>query len=717
MRRLTRGGPWLALLGIAAASLTCTRGGSARGYNLLLVTLDTVRADHLGPYGYAAAETPNLDRLAREGVRFASASSTVPLTLPAHATILSGLLPLQHGLHNNGAGRFPETLPTLATDLKASGYRAGAFVAAFVLDRRFGLERGFDRYDDEIERDPDSPGGLMAERPGAVVVDRALAWLAEAPSPDPPFFLWVHLYDAHAPYDPPEPFRSRHAGRPYDGEIASVDAQVGRLLQALEARGAAGRTLVAVMADHGEALGEHGEPTHGLLVYEATLRVPLLLRAPGVLASGKTVGAPVSLADVAPTLAGLLAVPFADTPAAPRGRDLSAALRSGGEPPPPELYAESEYPRTFGWAALASVRRGSLKLIAAPRPELYDLANDPGEQKNLAERDPRRRDLEAHLEELRRGARAAAAAPASMDQEARERLASLGYVAATQAPPGSQQASRDPKDATVLFRGFEEANAALLAGRLDDAVARLEPLVAADPHNPVFRGALAQAHRRRGDDRKAVAAYRQAVADAPGDGDGWYNLAVTLQESGQTREALQAIDEAVRLDPDRAEAHNARGIALLGVGKPEEAMVAFDRASALDPRDARPQNNRGNVLRQLGRLDEAEQAYRRAAALSRRYADPLNGLGALEVERDRPAQALPYFDAALALAPGSREIQLNRGIALEMMGNIDAAAAAYRAVLQGAHGDRDADRQRQIAAQLVARLEARRGRSASKGHS
>ena len=263
--------------------------GSAAGFNLLLVTLDTVRADHVGAYGDRSAETPNLDRLASEGIRFAQASAPVPLTLPSHASILSGLLPPQHGLRNNGTGRFPEGAPTLAAALHAAGYRTGAFVGAFVLDHRYGLARGFDRYDDDIPRD--AVAGLDARRPGRAVVDRALGWLEEDATT--PFFLWVHLYDAHAPYAPPQPFATRFAERPYDGGIAELDVQVGRLLAELDARGSSARTVVAVVGDHGEALGEHGELTHGLLVYEPSLRVPLIARAPGVLRSGRVVRTPV----------------------------------------------------------------------------------------------------------------------------------------------------------------------------------------------------------------------------------------------------------------------------------------------------------------------------------------------------------------------------------------------------------------------------------------
>ncbi len=344
--------------------------------NLVLVTLDTVRADHLGCYGDSQAITPALDGLAAEGLRFTSASSTVPLTLPSHTTILSGLLPPHHGLRNNGAGLLAPGTPTLATLLAAAGYRTAAFLGAFVLDHRFGLAGGFEVYDDEIPRDPKAGTILEAERPGRDVMDRALAWLRTPGKGDArPFFLWVHLYDAHAPYQPPAQWAAKHPGRPYDGEISEVDEQVGRLLAELKSRGLDGRTVVAVAADHGEGLGEHGELTHGLLLYEPTLHVPLLLRAPWGL-QPRVVAAPVSLVDLAPTLAGLVGHPF---PAGRDGRDLSRALLAGEEPAAGNVYAETRYPATFGWSPLAALRRRDRKYIASPRPELYDLARDPGE--------------------------------------------------------------------------------------------------------------------------------------------------------------------------------------------------------------------------------------------------------------------------------------------------------------------------------------------------
>jgi choline-sulfatase len=769
-RLLIAGALLLAATTACAPRQRATGGGTARqeepphgsGANLLLVTLDTVRADHLGCYGYAAAETPALDRLAAAGVRFAHASAPAPLTLPSHTTLLTGLLPPHHGARNNGVRGLAGGTPTLATLLAGAGYRTAAFVAAFVLDHRFGLERGFEVYDDEIERPANSTWLLEAERPGDQVVDRALAWLERE---DPrPFFLWVHLYDAHAPYNPPSPYRERHPGRPYDGAIAFADAQVGRLIASLERRGLAAGTVVAVVADHGESLGEHGELTHGLLLYEPALAVPLLLRAPGL--GARSVATPVSTVDLAPTLAGLLGRHF-PAPAAGAGgaasagareldgRDLSAALLAGQEPAPGEIYAETRYPEVFGWSPLYSLRRRELKYIAAPHPELYDLARDPAEARNLVEpvASPAgvagRADAGASppAAETARGSSApsapsapiaamrgfaarlaaiAATAPstrpaAAPDEDTRRRLASLGYVAAGPAPAAAGAASAaaprgllDPRQSVALFQRFQQAHAALQAGRTEAALAELAPLVAADPGNPVFRTRLAQTLAESGQRERAVSLYRDVARLTPRDSEAWYNLAGALQEAGQLAEARSAIAKAIELDPGRPEAHNTLGIVCLAEGKPEQARQEFARATAADPRNAHAWNNLGNVLRALGRPGEAEQSYRRAAAVAPHYADPWNGLGTLEVDRDHPTAALPYFERAIALAPHNPEARLNRAIAFQLAGQREAAIAAYRDFLTGAGEQPQLATQRRAARQLLAQLTApAQGRAAS----
>lgn len=694
----------LVALVLASVGSACRRGsdpGPALGANLLLITVDTLRADHVGAYGDASAATPALDRLAKEGTRFSTVWSPVPLTLPAHASILTGLLPPRHGVHLNGAEALPDTTRTLAGHLAAQGYRTAAFVAAFVLDRRFGLGREFELYDDEIPNAARAVGGLEAERPADEVVSRALAWLA---TPDHrPFFAWVHLYEPHAPYAPPEPYRSAFLADPYRGEIAAADAAVGKLLAFLDARQLRSRTLVALVGDHGEALGEHGELTHGLLLYEASLRVPLIISLPDTVPTGWVVDTPVSLADVTPTLAAALGHPLPTAPSPPDGHNLWDDLQRHRQPQAHDLYAESRYPATFGWRPLAAIRRGDLKLILAPTPELYDLAVDPGETTNLhAGRHAVAETLLPRLAELASGE--TAAARPRLDAETRARLESLGYVSGPSTTSRGRE-TRDPKAMVGLFREFEEAHWALVAGRWDEARATLERLVTADPDNPVFTGQLAEAARRGGDFDRALDLYRRALALNPDDREARYNYAVTLQEAGRHEEALVALTTAISLDPGRPEAHNALGIAFTLRGDLASAASEFRRTVTLDPRNARAWNNLGNVLRDLGQFDEAARAYGRAISLDSSYADPLNGMGTLEVQRDKPMAALPYFDRALALAPALHEARMNRAIALDLAGRRTDAIREYRAFLAATASDARFAAQRAAARQLLGRLE------------
>jgi choline-sulfatase len=673
--------------------------------NLLLVSLDTVRADRLGIYGYSSAATPTLDRIGREGARFTSVSSAVPLTLPSHATILTGLLPPQHGVRLNGLGRLPAENLTLTEHLAGQGFETAAFVGAFVLDHRFGLDQGFGVYDDQVARPASGQAPrLEAERPADQVIDRALAWLAGRKEPRRPFFLFVHLYDAHAPYAPPEPWLSRFEGRPYDGEIAFADSQLGRLLQQLEQEGALDSTLVAVAADHGESLGEHGEETHGLLLYEPALHVPLLLRAPGAVPAGLTIEAEAGLVDLAPTLAALLGRPL-PAPGAPAaqgrsGRDLGPLLAGEALPPRP-LYAETEYPAAFGWSPLAAARQDGLKLILSPRPELFDLRRDPGEKNDRKEEERRSlRQLEAAAREIRQAARTADAA--GIDAEARSRLASLGYAA----PAGKTLARQlgegaHPLDRLADFHRWELLAEQSRGPQAAAAFAPLSALVAADPGNPVFRASLARLARQLGKSAEALELYRRAIADAPGDPDAWQDLAAVLNEQGKSRESGAAASQALALDPRRPEALTLLALAELAEGRPREAMQRLAAALELDPKSATARVNLANLLRAGGQPAAAEAEYRRALETAPRLADALNGLGALRVEADRPGEAIPLFEKALEIEENFAEARLNLGIAVQLAGDSKRAQKIWRELLQRTAGQPGYAAERQAALALL----------------
>ena len=640
--------------------------------SLLLVTLDTLRADRVGAWGGPPGLTPVLDALAARGLVFEEALASVPLTLPSHATLFTGLEPPRHGVHDNGTYVLPADVETLATRLKAAGYETGAFVGAYVLDRRFGLARGFDHYDDRIARNERGPSVLESERRGGDVVDAAAAWLRGRTGR---VFAWVHLYDAHAPYDPPPPHREAHAGRPYDGEVAYVDACVGRLIDAMRAaQPERGEPLVAVVGDHGESLGEHGELTHGFFVYQSTLRIPFLLAGPGVPKGERRKGI-ARTADLLPTLLARLGLPL------PSGLDGSDLLAGA---PAREAYAESHYPATFGWSPLRSFRIADLKLIDAPRPELFDLAADPREERDLAAQRPEAVErLRQAIRALRERGRPPSAA--TLDSAAEERLRALGYVASAAPVEDADAAGRpDPKDRLGSYRAYEEAVWAESRGDLDAAVAGLERLVKQEPQNGLFRRSLASALRRKGRLVEAVDAL-----GLPGrgreDAVAWHERAIALAQAGRAKEAEASEREALSLNPLLPEPHNHMGTLLARQGRPSDALAHFETAASLDPNNAEAWNNRANALRALGRRDDAREAYERAARLAPRDPDPLNGLGTLAVENGKPDEAATLFRRALELAPEMGDARLNLAVALAQSGRRADALTEIDRLLRTTH--------------------------------
>ena len=415
--------------------------------SVVIITLDTTRADRLSPYGMMNSPMPGLERLAREGVVFDQATSVAPLTLPAHASLFTGLLPTKHQVRDNADRPLAEDFVTLAEVLKGRGFQTGAFVGSIVLDRARGLAQGFDRYDGvDLDRAP--PGSHAArarQRRGDEVMTEALRWLEGIG--EAPFLLWAHLYDPHRPYDPPPDYFARY-GDPYIGEIAFADAQIGRLLDTLDARRLTNRTIVVVAGDHGESLGEHGERDHGVFVYESVLKVPLIVRAPSI--APHRVGAVVRLTDVMPTVLDLLRMPAT----ASDGVSLVELLSNRRADLGLEAYSESLYPRRFGWSPLHALREGRYKLIDAPRPELYDLERDPFEERNIYQERPTT--SAAMMRRLRTLAAGGASAPASASPELAAQLSSLGYIGSPvpQLPPGTTLP--DPKDCIGLFKPADE---------------------------------------------------------------------------------------------------------------------------------------------------------------------------------------------------------------------------------------------------------------------
>ncbi len=612
--------------------------------NLLLVTIDTLRADRLGCYGFGLAYTPAADRLAREGVRCTDAVTAAPITLPAHSSIMTGLYPPAHGVRDNGNYALGADAVTLAERLGAAGYRTGAFVSAAVLTRRYGLEQGFATYDDDLWSEDEPALFMIRERPAARTVERALSWLADWRAGDParPFFLWVHLFDPHQPYDVRSVDLAARTPTPYDAEIAEADRGTGRLLAWLEEHAALDDTLVVLTADHGESLGEHGEPTHGIFIYDATIRVPLLWRFPRALPAGATYDGPVRHIDIVPTVLALLGLPGGDTT---QGADLAAALAGRSAPPALAQYAEARLAEEgFGMAPLVGVRQGGRKYIAAPRPELYDLRADPREVTNRYSGDPAAaaplaRQLDAVTTES--GARALSAPTRQIDRETEEMLRALGYLA----PPEqrAEMAGMDPKDGMALYARLQEARELAQAEEWERARALLEEVLAAAPGNVTARNVLALAAVRRGDLDEAERQYLASLARQPGQ----HRVVGALGTIALRRDDLEAAErrfrDALALAPSFVEAMSNLGFI---------AAVRRDGAGA-------------------------QAWYERAIALDPTYPHVHRRLADLFYDRGDHAQALANYRRALTVLPEAFEVLIQAGNSARFLGDPGGAAAYY----------------------------------------
>lgn len=652
------------LLALAFAVGACRRqqpgpGGSAGSrFNLLLITLDTTRADRLGCYGDARAATPVLDRLAREGVRFERAYTTAPLTLPAHVSLMTGRGPQAHQVRNNGTYALRPEEATLAEELKRAGFSTAAMIAAFVLEAKFGLAQGFDRYDDALDK-PQGYTNFRSEITADRVHDKFRRWLDGAPGA--PFFCWVHLYDPHAPYAPPAPYRERFAGDPYRGEIAFMDETIGRMLADLEERGLLENTLVVAVGDHGEGFDEHGESGHGVFCYEESLRVPLIFRLPRLFAGGRAVKRPVGLVDVLPTVLDLCRLP---RPAGMQGRSLGTLLRSagedGGEAP---LYFESLYGmEEMGWAPLSGLLSGSWKYISLPKPELYDLAADPLEKSNLyLQKNAQAKRLARELDDLL-SRTVPAGASALRPQQTRAdqaRLRALGYLAAAgnQAWQGSGD---DPKDGIGPLNLLMKAREEVRQGRLDSAARQFAALRASgiDRTLPQFYDMYYELALARKDPARVRAALREASERFPSLTRFDMVLAGYLRERGDKHGAEAAALRALAKDPKTVEAHLLLGELYRNQKQLEKAITHFRQAWDLEPDGAKLGLALADLSLEAGRAPEALEALRR---LLRQAGDRPDAL-----EADVRAQA-----AKLLLKLGQPELAegLLRGLVGEQAGN------------------------------------------------
>lgn len=675
--------PRLPALAFALAA-SCAVAGCARGPappperpNLVLVTLDTVRADRLGCYGHDAASTPAMDRLAREGVLAGHAVAVAPLTLPSHASLLTGLAPPRHGVHDNADYRLPLSETTLAEHLSRLGYRTAASVGAAVLSSRLGIAQGFESYDEprvaEVERPAAGGVGFLgiAERDAKAVTDDALAALERMAGE--PFFLWVHYFDPHADYAPPEPWRSRFTGRLYDGEISYTDDQLGRILDALSSRGLDDRTLVVVTSDHGESLGEHGETTHGLFVYDATIRVPWIARFPGVLPKGAHYEGLVSGIDLVPSVLSLMGLPpLSGT----QGTDHAPGLRTGTPVGAPPAYAESLLgERAYGWSPLRSLRSLDEKYIDAPVPEFYRLDDDPGELQNLAaERfdDVHRWDTRLEDAVAEFGAADGDAAKPSTAAE-RAVLETLGYVGGSAG--GSRAGPRpDPKGMVAAHETYLQAQGLVARGKLAEGAALLARVLENDPANPAALSLLGSVRFATGGAREGISALEESVRLSPDVFENRGNLANAYHESGRWDDAIREYEAALRIRPGDGPTLRALGGALLARGDPGRAAEAFRAALGEGASEGAVRAALGAALADAGNLPAAERELRAAVAAEPGRAEAWNKLGVVVERAGRVAEAVSLYDRALEVDPSLPDALFNRGKHLLREGRIEEAS-------------------------------------------
>jgi arylsulfatase A-like enzyme len=562
-----------------ALSVEPVAGAVRRDLNVLLITIDTVRADRLGCYGYAGAGTPNLDRLAAEGVRFANAYAQVPLTLPSHCSIMTGMYPVDHFVHNNGAYSLGPDLPTLAALLKGEGFRTAAFVASFTLDSRFGLARGFDLYDDNVQGG-EALKSFRSERDAGAVLAALAPWLEE--NSGERFFGWAHFFDPHLPYAPPPPFDAEYGNRKYDGEIAYVDHVLGRLLEQLKDKGLLDRTLIVVAGDHGEALGEKKEIDHGLFLYDGTLKVPLIARCGKALPAGLVVPSRVRLIDIMPTILDILGMPV---PPGVRGTSLLPYVRGRKRADLPS-YIETYYPReNYGWSELRGIIDGPWKYILAPTPELYDLVEDSREEKNIASAERAvLGEMAGKLDELidRSGTRKGAARRTMTAAEA-ERLRSLGYLGGGRADNAMKTGLPDPKDKIgdylLTFRGNLLEN----EGKLAQAAECYRRVLDANPDVPSNYVNLALLDMKMDRTDEAVRLLEQAMSKFPDSEVVLSRLMGLYLRAGRWQDALSVGRALLRNDPSYLDALFLSGSAYARLGKWEDALACYRKALAIEP--------------------------------------------------------------------------------------------------------------------------------------
>ena len=660
--------------------------GGGEDFNVILVTLDTTRADRLGCYGFSRIETPVLDGLAARGVKFERCIAQTPLTLPSHSSIFTGTLPFFHGVRDNGGFILPEEMTTMAEVFKGGGYATSAFIAAYVLDSKWGLNQGFDYYYDRFDLSKFEKISLgSVQRPANEVLDEALRWLGE--NKGSKFFTWIHLYDPHTPYEPPQPFAERYPKSPYLGEIAFVDSELARVERFLEENGLAQDTLLVIAGDHGESLGEHGESSHGFFIYQEALHVPLIFVTPMARFRGLSVPAVVSLVDVMPTLLEMTGLPV---PPEVQGESLVPLFFKPEDDRVRYAYSETYYPRYhYGWSELSGFQNDRYKLIIAPQKELYDLTSDGDEMRDLSSAKP---GVLAELEKAaakfvaERSENAHQVDYRQMDPETREKLAALGYIGSfTETKKVEGKTLGNPKEKIVVFNELSRAREMGMDGRYDEAVAIIQKIIASDPDINDAYFAVGNIYFKARRFKEAISYFEQALERKPDDSFCVMNIANSYLNMGQPAQgeafvtaylkkgfsdpqlyyllgtltflqnklddALKYYDECLSTNSDSAASHNAMAAIYIVKDDLPSAEKHIAAAVAINPKLTNINYNRAELLERQDRLPEAAAAYLQELEISPQHFKASYNLSRLYRKMGRVDDEEKYLRLSMEINP------------------------------------------------------------------
>jgi choline-sulfatase len=645
--------------------------------NVVLFTLDTTRADHLPCYGYSAVKTPNLDALASKGVVFEQCSASSPLTLPSHASIMTGMYPTYHGVRVNGNTALSDEQTTIAEVLSGQGYHCGAFIAAFVLDGRWGLKQGFQHYDDEFDLRKYKHIDLGAvQRPGNQVMDAALAWLEEEKGN--PFFAWIHLYDPHAPYEPPEPYYAEYSHRGldglYSGEIAFMDEQIGRCVSWLEENDLSKNTIMVLIGDHGEGLGSHGEGTHGYFIYDYAVHVPLLIITPFPEFQGKRATSQVRAVDVFPTLLELAKI---DSPSKAQGRSLLPEMFQPEKKDDDYAYGESMAPSIqFGWSSLHALRTTHYKYIDAPKPELYDLTHDADEQTNLVQQFPNiAREMKGELDRLmaETGKDAPVPQAANLDKETVRRLAALGYIGAPvstkKSSGGGSRVLADPKDKFPVFTSIQQAGELLMNDQYALAAEKLEAALQDEPTIPQALLQLSTCYVELGRIEEAKAKLDAVLKDDPENIQALITLANILLREGKDEDVVALCQRTLSIDDKNVQAYMLIGEVYIGELNHAEALPYLEKAVEIQPKLTRNRLNLAACLVGVKQYDRAETMLKEIIRDFPKYPRAKYNLGLLYEEQGRLEEAKAAYAEEVAAFPREYQARFNLGKVLFDLGD------------------------------------------------